>query len=197
MRKTMKKMFLTALVADASLTASAQIWVGGEVGLSTSKTTNDGTEISKTKWAGFSPEIGYKFSDNIDFAIAFNFNHYNGPLEQKIPGQEETEKWNGVENTFSFSPYIRYTFLKSGQFSAFVDGGFYYGFNHYSGADENRINWGIVVRPGIGYSLTDKVGLVAHVGRAAWDFSKYEDIKTNSFGIDLWNEITFGAYVNF
>ena len=196
----MKKLFLTALVAVASLTASAQIWVGGEVGLNSSKTTNDGTEIGKTKSAYFAPEIGYKFSDNIDFAVAFDFSHYNGIHEGKgfdEDGEYGTITWDGVSNSFSFNPYIRYTFLKSGQFSAFVDGGFYYGFTHYSGDDENRINWGIVVRPGIAYSLTDKVGLVAHVGRAAWDFSKKDEQKTNAFGVELWNQITFGAYVNF
>ena len=54
----MKKMILTALVAVASLAANAQVWVGGEVGFSATKTTIDGDKQGAAAAFNLLPEIG-------------------------------------------------------------------------------------------------------------------------------------------
>lgn len=187
----MKKLFLAAFVAVASLTANAQIWVGGELGYNVERESNDGTTTYKDHEFTLAPEIGYKLNDKFDVAVALNFSHDDDEFRED--GYTHTYS----ENSFSINPYIRYSFYKTGKFSAFVDGGFKYGFTHYCGDDENRINWGINVRPGIAYALTEKVGLVAHVGKVGWDYSKKDENKTNEFGFKVWNNISFGAYVNF
>lgn len=179
----MKKILLAAFVAVASLSANAQVWVGGELGLNTSKTSFDGTTLEKRNTVTIAPEIGYKYSDNLDFAVALEYAH-------------EDEKGGASTNGFSINPYVRYTYFKSGKFSAFVDGGFSYGLIHTSGADDNLNLWEIAVKPGFAYSLTDKVGLVAHVGSLGWQFGKQGDVKVNNFGLNVTNKISFGAYVN-
>ena len=180
----MKKIILAAFVAVASLTANAQVWVGGEVGFNTSKTTLNGTELAKENNVTIAPEIGYSINDNWDIAVALEYAHSD-------------VKGGANSNGFSFNPYVRYTYLKSGKFSAFVDGGFAYGYVHTSGVQDNTNIWEIAIKPGIAYGLSDKVSLVAHVGDLGWRFAKTGDVKTNAFDLRVTNAITFGAYVNF
>lgn len=180
----MKKILLAAFVAVASLSANAQVWVGGNLGLSTSKTSYDGTTRSKDNAVTIAPEIGYKYSDNLDFAVKLEYSHTDGEGEASTNG-------------FSINPYVRYTCFTSGKFSVFVDGGFSYEMSHESGVEKNKNTWGIGIKPGIAYSLTDKVGLVAHIGKGlGWEYINQGDEKTNKFGLDLTNRVTFGVYVN-
>lgn len=181
----MKKMILAAFVAVASLSANAQVWVGGELGLGTSKTTVKGNEQNKENWAEIIPEVGYTLNDNWDIAVAIGYKH--------------NDVKNGKsQNAFVLNPYARYTFVKAGDFSFFLDGGFSYENSKVSG-DKNKTNtWEIAIKPGISYAVSDKVTLVAHVGGIAYDFEKYGNKKTNTFNLGLnGNGLTFGAYVNF
>ena len=74
----MKKMILAALVAVASLSANAQVWVGGEVGFSAGKTTNNGTKFGSGADFNLIPEIGYTLNDKFDIAVAIGIAHNNG-----------------------------------------------------------------------------------------------------------------------
>ncbi|MBR3115389.1 MAG: porin family protein, partial [Bacteroidaceae bacterium] len=58
--------------------------------------------------------------------------------------------------------------------------------------------WELGVKPGISYSLSDKVSLVAHVGSFGWQFVKQGDFKRNAWeaGLDG-NNISLGCYVSF
>ena len=62
----MKKMIIAAFVAVVSLTASAQIWVGGEVGFNTWKESNPSLKGNQFTVA---PEVGYKLNDKLDVAV--------------------------------------------------------------------------------------------------------------------------------
>lgn len=64
----MKKLFLTLAVAAASLTASAQVYVGGEVGLWRNKDANHTNFTIK-------PDLGYKLSDKWDLGIGIGYEH--------------------------------------------------------------------------------------------------------------------------
>jgi hypothetical protein len=198
----MKKMILAALVAVASLSANAQVWVGGQVGFSAGKTTVDGNKQGTGANFTFLPEIGYSINDKFDIAVGIGFTHFNGNGDAYLD-------FNGLDdyayagladanrNSFILNPYVRYKFVKSGDFTFFVDGGFAYKFVHYSGIDDNGIGWELGFKPGVAYNISDKVSLVAHVGKLGYDFSKVGDTKTNEFSIGLTNSILFGAYVSF
>ena len=185
----MKKLILAAFVAVASLTASAQWWVGGEVGFNATKTTGLGASVKGNQFV-VAPEIGYKVNDKIDVAVLVGYAHAKN--NELFDYDDVFENGNG----FEINPYVRYSFIQAGNFKFFVDGGFAYGLLHESG--EKSVNvWEIAVKPGIAYSLSDKVSLVAHVGSAGWQFAKQGDVKTNSWGCGVsGNNITFGAYVN-
>ena len=64
----MKKVFLTVALAAASLAASAQVYVGGEVGF---WRNTDGNHTN----FNIKPEIGYNLSDKWDLGIGIGFNH--------------------------------------------------------------------------------------------------------------------------
>ncbi|MBR0046820.1 MAG: porin family protein [Bacteroidaceae bacterium] len=191
----MKKLILTALVAVATLTANAQLWVGGEVGYNHSRTTEHKHELSKSNNFVLLPEVGYKLNDKFDVAVKIGYAHGengNDMLGFDIPGNYD------YANAFILNPYVRYTFAKAGDFSFFADGGFSYMNGHVCG-DENSINaWQIAIKPGISYAISEKVGLVAHVGGIGYSYAKYDIYKTNGFDLGVsGNNITFGAYVNF
>ena len=190
----MKKILLAAFVAVVSLTANAQLWVGGELGYNYQRTTNHKVEVSKANNFSILPEIGYKLNDKIDVAVEIGFLH--GEDGAKMMGH--TVGNDKYANAFILNPYLRYTFAKAGNFSFFADGGFTYGNIHICG-DDNSINaWQIAIKPGISYALSPKVSLVAHVGGIAYSYSKYDELKTNGFDLGVsGNNITFGAYVNF
>lgn len=178
----MKKIFLMAAVAMMSLAANAQVWVGGEVELS-SKHIN-GAENSSSV-VSFVPEIGYKLSDNIDVALGIGFSHSNPASGKNV-------------NTFVFNPYVRYTAVKAGNFSAFIDGGINYGSQHTKGAEKNANTLGISIAPGISYAVSDKVTLVSHLGDGLYYQHSWMTnvVRSNDFGLKLFNGISFGAYVN-
>lgn len=184
----MKKMILTALVAVVSLAANAQVWVGGEVGFSADKTTFDGNKIQNSASFSLLPEIGYTLNEKFDVAVLIGLTHGNA--------REGQAEYNF--NSFTLKPYIRYKFAQAGDFTFFADGGFGYKYTHYSKADNNRNEWYIGIQPGIAYSLSDKVSIVAHVGDLSYSFAKEGKEKYNKFGIGVdGNALTFGAYVNF
>ena len=191
----MKKMILTALVAVASLAANAQIWVGGEVGYSHVRQTTNKVEDWKSNNFSLLPEIGYKLNDTFDVAVKIGFAH--GENGNALAGIEVPANYD-YANAFVLNPYLRYTFAKAGDFSFFADGGFSYIHGHICGDTNSTNAWQIAIKPGISYALSEKVGLVAHVGGIAYSFAKYNQTKQNGFDMGIsGNNITFGAYVNF
>ena len=198
----MKKMILAALVAVASLSANAQVWVGGEVGFSAGKTTNNGTKLGAGADFNLIPEIGYTLNDKFDIAVAIGIAHNNGN-GKAYAGSEGYDAYGMVlddvnRNAFTLNPYVRYKFANAGDFTFFVDGGFSYTMIHYSGNDDNANQWGLGFKPGIAYNISDKVSLVAHIGRLDYNFFKQGDIKNNEFNMGVsGNNLTFGAYVSF
>ena len=195
-------MILAALVAVASLSANAQVWVGGEVGFSAGKTTNNGTKLGAGADFNLIPEIGYTLNDKFDIAVAIGIAHNNGN-GKAYAGSEGYDAYGMVlddvnRNAFTLNPYVRYKFANAGDFTFFVDGGFSYTMIHYSGNDDNANQWGLGFKPGIAYNISDKVSLVAHIGRLDYNFFKQGDIKNNEFNMGVsGNNLTFGAYVSF
>ena len=202
----MKKMILTALVAVASLAANAQVWVRGEVGFSATKASFDGNKEGAAARFNFLPEIGYTLNDKFDIALTIGLSHANSNGDYYEGSQKFDVIGGNLEdvnrNAFTINPYVRYKFAKTGDFTFFVDGGFSYTMIHYSNTslatyDDNANQWALGFKPGISYSLTDKVSLVAHVGDLGYAFYKWGDQKSNTFDMGISNNISFGAYVSF
>ncbi|MBP5628785.1 MAG: porin family protein [Bacteroidaceae bacterium] len=191
----MKKMILAAFVAVASLTASAQWWVGGEVGFNSYRATVDGHKVGSASNFVVAPEVGYKLNDKLDVAVLIGYAHAEDG--NKIFNYELAEAFD-YANGFKLNPYLRYNFAEAGNFKFFVDGGVSYALLHVCGVDKSANVWELGLKPGISYSLSDKVSLVAHVGSFGWQFIKQGDYKRNAWeaGVDG-NNISLGCYVNF
>ena len=178
----MKKILFTLAAAVITLTASAQVYLGGEVGLWRNWDANH-TSFS------INPEIGYNLDENwaIGTTIGYTYN-YNSGIKT---------------NAFEVAPYARYTYAKFDAVSLFLDGGF--GFQTYKvsqdGHSSDSMNgWQVGIKPGVKVDLTSKLSFVAHVG-----FLGYRDADDNKsawgengFGFKLdGNNLGFGLYYNF
>ena len=198
----MKKILLMLLVAAFSLTAGAQVYVGGEVGFW--RNSDDNHTTFKLK-----PEIGYNLSDKWALGIGIGYNHdYYGTGEHEFAGI--TAEGNQKVNGFSVTPYARYSFAKFGPVSLFLDGGF--GINTYkvkytvgvnghseSETSDAQTGWQIGIQPGVKVNLAKNVDFIARTGflgyRDADD--QYCQFGENGFGFDLSNSLSFGLYFNF
>lgn len=175
----MKKILLTIAVAAASLTASAQAYVGGSVGLwrnSDKNTTN----------VTIHPEIGYNLSDKWALGLGFGYTY---------------DYLNGIKrHDITIDPYARWSYAKFGPVSLFLDFGFGINPIKYKDVDDSDVAWQVGVQPGLQVSLTKKIDFVAHVG-----FLGYRDGEHNNysygqqgFGFNVdGNNLLFGIEYNF
>ena len=177
----MKKILMTLAVAFVAIAANAQVYVGGGVGIGSSK---EGSHDAVTTYKVL-PEIGYNV--NKDVAIGTVIGWGKG-------APTEIEQDN-LRNYITVQPYVRYTFAHTKYVNAFVDGSL--GYTHYHGKTNA---WSAGLKPGIAVNLNKKVSFVAHVGFAGWQSVKVKGLPKDShaWGANLdGNHITFGAYYNF
>lgn len=179
----MKKLFMTLAAAVIAVSASAQVYVGGNVGIASTKIAG---QDSKTTYKVL-PEIGYKL--NQDWAIGTVIGWGKGtPVE--------IENADAAVGTFEVAPYVRYTALHTKVVDLFVDGGASY--KHYNGTGNE---WSVGLKPGVALNVNKNVSIVAHVGFVGYKNYKpsYEGAKSsNAWGVDLdGNNLTLGLYWNF
>ena len=208
----MKKFFVMAVMAVSALSANAQWWAGGEIGFNTTTNTQKingvKTDATSNNFT-IAPEVGYNLNDNwaVALKIGYAHNENNTEIADLIESNSVLILPSKVAtNAFSINPYVRYTFVKAGNFSAFVDGGVGYSSIHVNGMSDiiNNVNqFNVGINPGVAYAVSPKVSLVAHVGDLSyqnmWCKAKNVDVKVSEgkFNISLWNSISLGAYYSF
>ena len=94
----MKKVLMTLAVAFVAVAANAQVYVGGNVGIASSKIGN-GDNVTTYKVL---PEVGYNI--NKDWAVGTTLGWGKG-TPVNIEGESR--------NYFTVQPYARYTFVHS------------------------------------------------------------------------------------
>ena len=193
----MKKIFMMAVMAVAALSANAQVWVGGSFALDFSSNGNDNMTTFE-----IAPEVGYNLTDKWAVAVALGFGTSNNSVVNRwdeaaiATGSELTvagQKTGESMNYFKIAPYARFTFAKWGNVSVFADGGV--GFKVFSHDRGNQINVGI--NPGIAYTPTEKVSLVARVGGIGYQKNSEKHGDGSKCGIGLDNKINLAVYYNF
>jgi hypothetical protein len=180
----MKKLFSLIAVAFVAMSVNAQVYVGGSLGIDAWSSQKNAGDRSETTFT-ILPEVGYNLND--EWAVGTVIGYVS-------------DKWVGVngisESAFTFNPYARYTYLKAGKVSLFVDGGV--DFTTASKADWNELAIGL--KPGLAVSLSDNISFVSHLGFIGYDVYNPDgdDNNTSKFGLDLsGNNLTFGLYFNF
>jgi hypothetical protein len=142
----MKKVLFAIAALALCMTANAKYWFSGSIGFDNLSlyTTTD-----KAKTLDFSPAFGMEIEDDIELGIQLGIvdDHYyrGGGVQQEF--------------SFSFAPFIRYTFLREGDFNMFVEGGFDYTIISPSGYNF----WSIAfkIEPGIRYNFSEHWSAVA------------------------------------
>lgn len=159
----MKKIMLIAAMMVMTIAASAQVYVGGTLGLGTNSTkVGDGDAVNTTAFS-INPEIGYNISS--DFAIGVGLGYTSSKVED-----------NDAVSYFSIVPYLRYTFAElSDNVKLFAEGAFEY--DSYSNDLPNA--WGVGIRPGILVNLSDKLQFVGRITLFSYS-STTEDPKTKA-----------------
>ncbi|MBQ6063490.1 MAG: porin family protein [Prevotella sp.] len=182
----MKKVMMTLIAAVMTMAASAQVYVGGSVGIASVKNGNADAETTYK----ILPEIGYSFNDELAVGVSLGYQKGSCSLLKSSFGQDVDTK------AFLVSPYVRYTFLNTKYVNAFVDGGL--GFASYKDLGSQ---FKVALQPGVAINFNDKFSFVAHFGFIGYDSfnPKADGIDTsNAVGVDLdANNITFGLYYNF
>lgn len=180
----MKKLFSLIAVAFVAMSVNAQVYVGGSLGIDAWSSQKNAGDRSETTFT-ILPEVGYNLND--EWAVGTVIGYVS-------------DKWTGVngisESAFTFNPYARYTYLKAGKVSFFVDGGV--DFTTASKADWNELAIGL--KPGLAVSLSDNISFVSHLGFIGYDVYNPDgdDNNISKFGLDLsGNNLTFGLYFNF
>lgn len=165
----MKKFLAAALMAVVSLGAFAQsnMYIGGSAGFWRNSSDN------KTEFR-ILPEIGYNLSDQVAIGTVIGYDHnYDKGLSIDL---------------VDFSPYVRYSFLKSGKVKVFIDGGVDLGFGR-SKADghssDTAITYGIGLKPGFVYDISDDFSLVAHIGYVGFKGGNHASHAPNQGGVML------------
>lgn len=171
----MKKIFMSMAAMLVAVSASAQVYVGGGVGLGSTKVGDGGSKMSYK----FVPEVGYSFNDKWDAGLSVG--------------------WTGVEDgqhTFEIAPYARYTFMHSKLVNLFLEGTVGYGHIGGNGADTDVFEIGI--KPGVTVNLSDHVAFVTKVGFLGYQQSGEGNSKMKQWGFNLdGTNVTFGINYKF
>ncbi len=177
----MKKVFMSLAVALVSVCASAQVYVGGTVGISSNKIGDGDSKVAYK----FLPEIGYQFNQQWSAGIEFGLQKGDPCKIEKV----------GESTTYIVAPYVRYNFVNSKLFDVFVDGTVAYG--NISKVDADLFEIGI--KPGVALNLSDKFSLISQFGFLGYRaYSPKVGSTSSTFGLDLdGNNIQFGAIVKF
>lgn len=179
----MKKLMLAAAMMVATISASAQVYVGGSLGFESTKENKDADNLTKFS---INPEVGYNLDENWAVGIQLGYSNVEIMTDKR-------------ESKFTIAPYARYTFAKSGIASFFVDGGISF---ITLGADTKGSVFGVGICPGVKLAVSNKVDLVAKLGNIGYRSANDDAVATSSFkknefnfGIDG-NTLQFGVYFN-
>ena len=221
----MKKLFITIAFVAAAMFASAQLYVGGSLGMATqsgkykfeSGSTTVETDMPKTFSFTFAPEAGFMFADNMGVGLKLGFGM--GKRTSK-DGTDPVITTTRKTTEIGFMPYFRYVFAEVDNFKFYADAQVAYamskpkitveGGETTTTTDGNKttaIGFGIV--PGMAYQLTDNISMNCALNILELGFQTQKTVekdgddtgttKVNNFGFGV-NEaspITIGFFYTF
>jgi len=156
----MKKLVLLLCVVAFTVSAKAQIYLGGSFNI-THDGDRDATEFT------LAPEIGYKLNKNWEFGAEIGYTHNSKDWAYK---DEDFDV-----NSFHFAPYARWSYLNKGMFHLFLEGGF--GFSTSKVEDHDSKNgFEIGIKPGMAFDVADHFSFIAKFGFLGYrDDYKYDN----------------------
>lgn len=181
----MKKLIFTLAIVLGVATVSAQevgqMWIGGSVGFSSSKTKGSDAETSYK----ILPEFGYILKDNLAIGITVGYKHLEGAQLKDIANVNLQGAAYGELEGFTVAPFLRYSFLKGNIGGLFVDGGIGYSHLKEKNLDTKIDIFEVGFRPGVAVNVTSNLSLTGKFGFLGYAHTKADKVKTNSFGLDF------------
>lgn len=154
----MKKIVVLLCVVALTVSAKAQVYLGGEFNI-----THDGdTDVTDFTLA---PEIGYKLNNTWDFGLEIGYSYVG-------------IKDNGTDknvNAFHVAPYARWTYFEKGIAHLFLEGGLGFSTCKVGDADSNN-GFEVGVKPGLALEVNEKFAFIAKLGFLGYrDSYKYNN----------------------
>ena len=202
----MKKLFITIAFVAATMFASAQLYVGGSLGMGfgSNKVTYDGTTNTRFKTFDFNinPNVGFMFADNMGVGLELNFafDKTTNPKNDINP-VEDIDK----TTTFGVTPYFRYVITTVDNFTFYADGKVNFStskdknVNDGTTTDGNKnVNFGINVVPGFAYNLTENISFNAELNilKLGWNMTKTTTPKDSLGNGTVYKNSDFGFGIN-
>ncbi len=205
----MKKVLMTMVAAVAAVSMNAQVYLGGNVGFSTSTDKTVADTKKTTNSFTIAPEIGMSLDDKmgvgivLGFGTATNKTEFSGALAS-TPSVKRTT------TSIDIRPYLRYQIMKVNKFNVFVDGGVDFSMDKTKDM-KPAMDLGLFVTPGIAYNVSKNWSIVAKLNDM-FSFGYHKDAVADidnapsaptslnaelaSGGFNVGN-LTFGVYYNF
>lgn len=185
---------MTLAIMMVAVCASAQVYLGGTVGIASVGGENSDDETAFK----ILPEIGYNLSN--DWAIGTTIGYSKGTAISLLGSNSMLDaSLNGNDaKAFVIKPYARYTFLHSKMVNLFLDLGLGFAAGKVDGGDFTA--WNVGIQPGVAVNLNQHFSFVGKVGFLGYEAINPDGDNNNShaFGLDVnGNNITFGLYYNF
>jgi len=185
----MKKLFMTLVAVVLAVSANAQWFVGGTVGISSVKNAGADNETTYK----IIPEFGYNVNTDWTVGIALGF----GKGNSDISNDGFDVRTASTDQEYStINPYIRYKIASLNAVSVYSEFGF--GYSHFNDAGDAM---SLGIRPVVTFNVNKHVQLVSKIGFLGYkSFDPKSDVlKTSSaWGLDMdGNNIQFGIYYNF
>lgn len=204
----MKKVLISAVALVAfAMTANAQLFFGGQLGLSTSGGTSEWTSGNtttktdnlKTTSFTFAPQVGFFLSESFAVGGYLNLGITN---QDNVGGTYNESK----ETTFGITPFARYYFINSGKWKVAAEGQLGFSLGHTTAKDGSgnivsepkTTTIAFNVRPLVAYSLTENIDLEAGLNVFSFGFS-HQSIKEESGNVtstDKSNRFNFAGNSN-
>lgn len=203
----MKKLtFIIALsLAATSIFAQkqGQIYVGGSLGFSShsEETTASGTTTKNFTESNlnFSPGVGYFLADNISAGLRLTFS----PTTTTFPAAGATPEKKATQNNTGIIPFARYHMMGDGNFGFFGELSLPIfpstGTSTTQGGTTTEFKgsmFGVSVRPGFIYFLTDNIGLETTLPGLDFISSSIEDGPASDPSSSKTNTTIFGFNLN-
>lgn len=176
---TMKKIMVSLVLVLVAISASAQTYVGGTFGFTSTDIKDQDKSLTQFTLA---PEIGYNLDDSWAIGIGIGYSY----AKQEIS-----------TNTISVSPYVRYTVAKFGICSFFVDGEITFASSKPEKMDALS-GWSLGFKPGVRFDITKNIFATASLGFFGYqDSSDFDGTKTfgllvSGKGTNYFSEINSG-----
>ena len=168
----MKRFFFMLVVILATVSANAQVYVGGEMGIWYND-TQDKTFLS------IAPSVGYEFDETWAIGTELKYAH-------------KTDSYN----KFELAPYARCSFYRNKMVKLFFDLGFGVSVTKPEVGDDIT-GWKIGAQPGIAIHLNKNFALLAKTGFVGFD-DKCMDPSSKGFGAKFDGEnLSFGIEYTF